>query len=536
MNLVRAVLGDMTEALDSDTDAIICDGIRISYRELKGQIDRYGNALRQLKVQRRRRLVFVSRDTPEFIFAFFAAMKLGAVPVVASERTDEGELEQIIRDSQADFLVCDDQFRARCEALKFHGQHHLTLLCLQGDNEIHPVLAKCAHSCSDGLETCLATLSDEAFWICSSGSTGRPKAVVHTHGPLHPACTYYHTEVLGLGRGDLVFCTSKLPFAYALGNGLLAPLKVGATVVLHPEWSSARSTLELIERHGPKAVFSTPSLYRSLLHELNSEGRASLQRVSHFVSAGEHLPGALIKRWKTETGRLIQDCYGCSETVFFALASIPEESSQGSVGKPIPGVEVRIVPHRRDDNVALGQLWLRHPFQAAGYGALQAETERRFKGGWFATGDLFEIDQAGCWHHKGREDDLIKIAGQWVHIREVENSVASESGVSESAAVTACDHDGLLRIALFIVPAEGEDPRGLLQRVKSSLAIQLPRRKRPRWLEVVDALPRTTTGKIRRQQLREWIEVQDSKSGLPFRRDHASSGSIPIVSDREGSP
>ncbi len=227
-----------------------------------------------------------------------------------------------------------------------------------------------------------------------------------------------------------------------------------------------------------------------------------------FVSAGEHLPPSLVSAWRRHSGRAIANCYGCSETIFLAFTGDGDTATPGSVGTPVPGVETKLEARTlAGGGRRSGRLYLRHPFMASGYGPLEEETARRFQDGWFATGDLFEIDDAGCWHHRGREDDLVKIAGQWVHVREVEDAVSAETAVAEAAAVTAHDRDGLLRIALFLVPAAGQAPDAVVATVRAALELRLPTYKRPRWIRSTPALPRTTTGKVQRHRLRRLIET-----------------------------
>jgi acyl-coenzyme A synthetase/AMP-(fatty) acid ligase len=211
----------------------------------------------------------------------------------------------------------------------------------------------------------------------------------------------------------------------------------------------------------------------------------------------------MLERWRLRTGRPLLDCYGCSETVFFVFASPAAGARPGSVGRPAPGVVAELrAPRGGSLDAEAGRLFLRHPFLAAGYGPLSRPRQARFADGWFETGDLFRRDADEFWRHCGRDDDLLKIAGQWVNLHEVEEAAAAAEDVALAAAVSAPDPDGLERIALFVTPEPRAASGALARRLESFLGERLPAHKRPKWLKVVAELPRTTTGKVRKAELR----------------------------------
>ncbi len=299
-----------------------------------------------------------------------------------------------------------------------------------------------------------------------------------------------------MGPGDLVYCTSNLSFAYSLAYALIAPLHVGATTLLDAEWASPERVVGLIERHRPRAMFSTPSLYRSMLHGLDADGWRTLAHVGYFVSAGEHVPATLARQWRERTGNAILDGIGTSETVSLICCSPIGGVRDGSVGHPLPGVELRILDGDGADVGAgeTGHLRVRHPFLFERYANLAEVTAERFRDGWLATGDLFLRDRDGYCFHRGRRDDLLKVAGQWVLHQEVEETAQADPPVVGAAAIAVADRDGMRRIALFVIPAEGNAEDALAAGVRERLARELPRYKNPRWVRVVAEFPRTSTG------------------------------------------
>lgn len=497
-NLADSVLADARHPDRVDTVAILIDNERITYGQLADAVDRFGGALRRLGLQPGDRMVIVGQDSLELVAAFLGAMRVGVVGILAPTRISADDLALVVDESGAKILGCDAALRPTCEAALTHVGTACRLLSTDDPSGLADRARVDAFTAPDLAEDA------EAFWVCSSGSTGRPKGISHRHQALPDACLAFHRDVLGLQPGDVVLCVSKLPFAYAIGNGLLAPLALGLTIVLDRRWPSVARSFELVTRHRPRVVFSTPTHWQSLFEQRGDPRWRKLAAVELLVSAGERLPVPLAEAWTGTTGQVIRDAWGTSETVFLGLAADPS-CSPGSVGKPLPGVEVRLEPRDGDD---VGELLIRHPFQATGYGPRREEAARRFSDdGWFRTADLFRIDDAGCWHHMGREDERIKVAGQWVGLPEIEAVLGAHPAVSAGVAVAARDPQGRERVAFCLLPAHGVEPQEAVARIIEA-AEQLPKVKRPRWVRAFEAFPRTTTGKIQRRGLRALIEAE----------------------------
>ena len=330
---------------------------------------------------------------------------------------------------------------------------------------------------------------------------------MHAHRSVLPA-GQGQREIVGIGPGDRVFATSKLFFAYALENGLLGPLALGATAILHPDWADVDQVEEVVARHQPTAIFSVPSFYRRLL-ALPQARLAPFRAVRHYVSAGERLPVSMFDAWRGATGREILTIYGMSET-FCAAFMTPRDATGGlRSGRPLAGVDVRLLAEDGRDAAAgqPGVLWVRHPALSSGYANRPEATREQFRDGWFCTKDVFVRDADGGYSHQGRSDELVKVAGQWVQPGELEEAVQGLDGVAEAACVPVPDADGFERMALFVA-ARGQDPQAAIAAAAAACEQKLPRHKRPKWILPVDELPRTATGKIQRYKLRELLELQ----------------------------
>jgi acyl-coenzyme A synthetase/AMP-(fatty) acid ligase len=345
---------------------------------------------------------------------------------------------------------------------------------------------------------------DMAFWIYTSGTTGSAKGAVHLQRDVL-AADAYTGGVLGVGPGDVLFGTSKLFFAYTLGNCLFGSLRLGATTVLYDGWPDAKTVAETLRRYRPSVVFSVPTLYRNMLGEGVAAAEPAFRSVRHYVSAGERLPEALWHKWREATGVEILDGMGTSETIYMLLSNYPGKVRPGSSGTATPGTELKLAD-AEGRPVAPGEagiLWARIASRADRYWNARDKSQEAFHGPWFRTGDMYTVDEGGYWHHQGRFDDMLKISGQWVSPAEIEEVVLAATPCTDAAVVGVPDPDGLPRTALFAVPPQGGFDSGALEvLIRRVVSERLSPYKCPKWVRFVNEIPRTATGKVQRFKLR----------------------------------
>jgi benzoate-CoA ligase len=507
LNAVELFLG--TEALErhGTHPALICGEESLSYAGLAAQVAQAANALRALGVAPGDRVLLLMRDTPEFAAAWLGAVHAGAVAIALNTKLSEQEYRHIRADSGARLAIVEDVFvRARPDLAAEHlgeGQGGLAIAGAGGAGS-PPSWREALSRAAPQAKPFDAGREHPAFWLYSSGTTGKPKGIVHSHRSLLPA-GQAQREVLGLRPGDKVIATSKLFFAYALENGFLGPLSIGATAVLHPDWAEADAIAGLVERHKPAAFFSVPTFYRMLL-ALPPSRLAPFRDIRRFVAAGERLPAPVIEQWRKATGRELLSLYGMSETFCVCMLTPPGTSVAPRTGKALAGVDTRLVAAggQEADGGTPGELWVRHPALALGYANRPEQTAAQFRDGWFCTRDLFVRDAEGFFSHQGRSDELVKIAGQWVQPGELEEAVAGDPAITEVACVQVTDGEGFERLALFVT-TRGEAAHALAAAGRVCEE-KLPRFKRPKWIRAVPELPRTATGKVQRFKLRELLE------------------------------
>ena len=350
------------------------------------------------------------------------------------------------------------------------------------------------------------TSADEvAFWLYSSGSTGMPKGVGHMHTSPMNTAVHFGQGILGIQESDIVYSAAKLFFAYGLGNGMTFPMSVGATTILLPGRPTPQSVFDVLNKHQPTLYFGVPTLYAAILADPTCSPEAGSRALRMCVSAGEALPEEVGNAWREKFGVDIIDAVGSTEMLHCFLSNIPGNVRYGTSGKPVPGYEVRLVDEHDSavETGEIGELLVNGSSSADAYWNQREKSRNTFQGLWTRTGDKYYCDDEGFYHYCGRTDDMFKVSGIWVSPFEVESALISHQSVLEAAVVPKDDGEGLLKPKAFVILNSGFDGDGLYDTLKDHVKNQIGAWKYPRWIEFVDELPKTATGKIQRFKLRE---------------------------------
>ena len=490
--------------------AIECGGEKITYDEVLANVNRIGSALRdRLGVRPEERVLLVLHDGPAFVYAFFGAIKIGAVPVPLNTLWKPADYAHVLRDSRASVLIASAEVLPQVEKIPADALSRLRHRVVAGENE-RPGFERFSELLGQGSQTLDAepTSRDAAgFWLYSSGSTGAPKGCVHLQHDMVLCARLFGTGVLGIRSTDRTFSVAKLFFAYGLGNALYFPFSVGATTILWPGAPTPENVFGVIEKHRPTLFYSVPTGYGMMLAWTGAHPPVpDLSSVRVAVSAGEALPAALYERFKTRFGVDIIDGIGSTEALHMFIANRPDDIRPGSSGRLVDGYDARLLddqgaPVNRGD---IGNLWISGDSVCAEYWHQHEKTKDTIEGRWIRTGDKYTQDADGYYWYAGRTDDMLKVGGLWVSPIEVENALVAHPAVLECGVVGREDRDALLKPVAFVVVRDGvvtspELAKDLQQFVRERLAEY----KRPRWVEFVKELPKTSTGKIQRFRLRD---------------------------------
>jgi benzoate-CoA ligase len=488
--------------------AIECQDRRVSYASLYEYVNRTGSALRtELAVRPEERILLLMLDEPEMVFAFFGAIKIGAVPIPTNSMWTAADYEFLLRDSRAAVVIVSAALYSRIVDVlpKCRWVRHIVVV---GDvSDAHTITFNAlTGAASPMLEAEPAGRDAPAFWLYSSGSTGRPKACVHLQHDMEVCAETYARDVLGIDHTDRCYSVAKLFFAYGLGNAMYFPLAVGATSILWPGAVTAPLVYDVIERHRPTLFFSVPTQYAMLLAHSRSPQDFDLSSIRRAVSAGESLPPAIYARFRERFGVDILDGIGSTEVLHIFISNRPGKVRPGSSGLLVPGYEAKIV----DENGAVvptgetGSLLIKGDSTCAFYWNRHELTKRTIEGSWIRTGDHYRQDQDGFFWFAGRSDDMLKVGGIWVSPTEVEHTLCEHQAVQQCAVIGRNDNDGLTKPLAYVVLRDGVHPTPeLATELQAFARTRLAEYKRPRWVEFVGALPTTATGKVQRFKLRE---------------------------------
>ena len=472
-----------------------------SYTELAGRAARFANALERLGVAPEARLLLVMLDSINAVACFLGAIKAGVVPVLLNTRLAPRDYAYILDDSNAAGLVVSDSLVSTVL-----GDARLPGIVLidGGDAQGHTLLETAMTEASEQHRTVPTRADDICFWLYTSGTTGAPKGVVHLHGHLARTAELYAGPVLNMTADDVVFSAAKLFFAYGLGNSLTFPMAAGATTILHAGPPDAESVCAILRQQRPTLFFGVPTLYAMLLASdaLPAAGEHAMRLC---VSAGEPLPPDLLHRWRGRTGADVLDGLGTTEMLHIFISNRIGDITPGSTGRAVPGYDIRLVDEngRPCKPGEMGVLEVSGPTSALMYWSQRDKTKDTFRGPWTRTGDNFLVDETGLLTYAGRHDDMLKVGGIYVSPFEVEAALVRHDSVLEAAVIGHPDQDALIKPKAFVVLNAGKEGSETLKRqLQDFVRADLAPYKYPRWIEFIDALPKTATGKIQRFRLR----------------------------------
>jgi acyl-coenzyme A synthetase/AMP-(fatty) acid ligase len=469
--------------------ALECGDERMTYGALRQSVRQSAGAWQAMGLRQGERVIVIAPDSIDWVVAYLGVIWAGGVAICINPRLAMAELAPILTESEVRFVWCEAETMAALKQLT-GGMAQAPTLVVSGPGD-SPWASELRRARE--LEPLMQDEEAPALWIGTSGTTGASKGVMHAQRvALQPHS--FALGVLNLTPADRLYASSKLMFAYALGNSLFAGLRAGATVILDRQWPDPERVLKMVRQHQPSLVFCVPTLYSKML-QCGVAQQLKGQGIRHFVSAGESLPATVRKGWHEATGTAIVSGYGTSETLCLMLYT----QDDSGLLQTTPQVQVRFAPEL--DPGLPQRIWLRSSTVALGYWKRPQAQADGFHEGWYCPGDMFLRRAHGKLEFAGRVDDMLKINGRWVSTLWVEQALVSAAGdsVVQLACVGVLTPEGLTALALLAIAAPQQQPQAV-QRVQEGIAA-LPTYRRPRWVHWVDALPLTATGKLQRARL-----------------------------------
>ncbi|MDP2480519.1 MAG: benzoate-CoA ligase family protein [Candidatus Palauibacterales bacterium] len=519
-NIADYFLDDRVREGRGERTALVMDTGRWTYGEVQVFANRFAHRLRGAGVEPEQRVLLALPDGVELVAALFAVLKAGAVAALVNPGLSAEEIEYFIGYTRATVLVTDRDrvgtFLEARERAARAARDFLKAVLVVGDPAFDEALA----SAPEEFDSFPTHRDDAAIWLFSGGTTGRPKAAVQTHTSYANASVCYGGQVIGYRPEDVTLSVPKLYFGYAMGANLFFPFAVGATSVLDPERCTAERLFGLIERHRPTVLVNVPTMVNRLVSDPSASTRdLSSLRVS--MSAGEALPVELHRRWDEAFGVELLDGLGTAEMWHIFLSNRRGDVRPGTLGKAVPGYEVRVCDEegRPLPRGETGWLWVRGHSRAIGYWQRMDESRRAFRGEWYASSDMVREDADGYVVYCGRGDDMLKVSGKWLSPKEVEDCLVEHPAVREAVVVGAANAAGLTKPWAFVVPESegsgaaagtdagagrpsGGDEGDLAEALQVWVRERLAPYKYPRRVVLVADLPRTHLGKVDRGAVR----------------------------------
>ena len=530
---VEVPLKSLAQAFDEATErapqrtAVVFYGRSISYRELREATDRFAAALADLGVKKGDRVALYLLNSPQFIIAYFGALKCGAAVTPISPVYTSHEVRYQLEDSGARVIVCQDILHEKV----VKSGAALDLVVVTNVNEYLPTLKRLfakkvevrghVHWLQDLLKkypaeapvVAIEPKTDLAALPYTGGTTGNPKGVMLTHHNLVAAQTMGQAAFSSLEPGKEVIL-AFLPFFHVYGQVviMLNGLCQGNLLVLFTS-PDTEEILEAMERYRATVFYGVPTLYE-YLKDHKDTNKTDWKRLKLVLSGADTLHESTVQGWAKRTGSNIIEGYGLSETCATSHVNPLHRSKIGSFGCPIPGMQAAVVDPDTLEFVPPGQtgeLVLCGPNVMQGYWKRPEESAQAFieKSGarWMRTGDLVRMDDEGYFHFYDRSKDLIKFKGHSIFAKDVEDVLYAHPQVKAAGVIGVPDPAVGQRIKAIVVLQS--DARGKVSEdeIKAYCRQTLAEYKVPHLIEFRGELPKTDVGKVSRRELRDESKV-----------------------------
>jgi acyl-coenzyme A synthetase/AMP-(fatty) acid ligase/thioester reductase-like protein len=483
----------ITATAHGDKIAIRHEGSSIRYAELASRVASAARRLADAGVHGQQRVALVSHDGIDHVVGLLAVQFLGAIAVMINPLLPNRDIAAMVEQAEAAWILADACSRER----DIGDDTPARLMALEdivssGKGVGTPVV--------DVPLAAPTSPHDIAFAVFTSGSMGIPKLVEHRHQDPIVASDRYAAHMLDLRSSDVLFSASRTTFAFGMQNLMIALLK-GATAVIAPRKISAAVIADLIAQARPTVMFAVPTIYQYLLDDATLSARIAQNSLRLCIAAGERLPQAVATRWFQRHGIRLLDSLGSSEAFSTYLSNVADVEHNNATGKLVPGFDA-VLRHEDGSPCRIGErgvMWLRGP-------SLSVSARDRAAGGlvdkgWYCTKDVFWRDADGYFYFCGRSDEMFKVAGQWVSPLDLEEVLLSHPAVREVAVTSSGEDDATLRTKAWVVSDIASD--ALADELRALCKARLDGRRYPHLVEFVEALPRTSTGKLQRAPLRQ---------------------------------
>ena len=504
LNITAEVLDRSLAAGCGGRTAFVRSGGAITFDEVSARVNALARGLAAHGFQRGMKVLIRMPNCPEFIIAFLALVRIGALPVLQNSLLSADEVAYVIDHSAAAAAITLDEIAA---PLREHSDRLSAGLVVArgaagGEASFEALIADSDAGPLDSADT---AADEPAFLVYTSGTTGRPKGIVHAHRWV-VALGDSNRYRIPTEMGDVAMATGEWSFISALGHNVLFPLRNGVTGAILEGRALPERVLQAVQQFRVTVLYSVATVYRRVLAMDGVENTYDLSSLRGCNATGEALEAATYEQWRGRIGCDIWEHYGISE-MQMVMGQGPRWSVRpGSIGKPLEGTRVEVL----DDDyqpVAAGEIG--HLLIAAdnpgfflGYHKDAEKTAEVLHDGWYHTGDLGYVDDDGYYWIAGRSDDCFKSRGIFISPIEIESALRKHDAVAEACVVPKADREIGNRIRAVIVPRDPSSAGdALADELRAALKGRIAPYKVPQIIEFTDALPKSPVGKVLRREL-----------------------------------
>ena len=494
-----------------------------SYKDVYTISEKFAASLHSLQFKKGDRLAVMLPNSPHYIFSLFSTLRLGGIGVQVNPMYVEREIEHILNDSGAEYMVVHDKLYERVKQVQSQTKlKHIIVVSLDGekielaDGDFH--FDECIdREVPPPPRVNINPDEDVAVLQYTGGTTGVSKGVMLTHRNLIANTEQLHDFMFkAVDKPDNPKIMGVLPMFHIFGLtfNVFLGLKAGCNIIILPRFD-VKEVLETVKREKPFHFSGVPTMYIALNSHPELE-KYGFDKVPYYYSGGSSMPVEQLNLFEKRTGGIFCEGYGLSETSPTTHYNPPfQERKAGSIGIPVPGLEVKVVQEKEEGYAEVpvgevGELIVKGPQVMKGYWNRQEDTNEVLKDGWLFTGDMARMDEDGYFYIVDRKKDVIIASGYNIYPREIEEVLYHHHAIQEVVVVGVPDSYRGETVKAFVKLKDGETTTAedILLYAKQHLAAY----KMPKLLEFREELPKSAVGKLLKRELRAEKELQTVRS------------------------
>jgi long-chain acyl-CoA synthetase len=539
INYPNISLGEMLQKstkIACNSTAIFYENIALTYNQLDHLVDSFGRAVQDMGVSKGDRVALYLPNIPQFVIAYYGALRIGATIVSCSPLFKDRELAYIVNDSGSKVLIFWNKLEQHVQAAKQKTRlEHVIctslddLLAAQGKGLTDDRTERSSTRFLDLVTrndypklSSIKPAEDLALLQYTGGTTGTPKGAMLTHRNLVVNAVQFATW-LNMRPGREVHL-SVLPFfhIYGMTAAMNAPIYTSSTMVLVSDPRNTKSILNSIDRYKPTIFCGVPASYIALINSPDVQHH-NIRSIRTCISGAAPLTQEIQRKFEELTGGRLVEGYGLTEAgpvTHVNPLDDPKKNRPGSIGIPISDTECKIVDMESGEvtlpPLEAGELAVKGPQVMRGYWNMPHETSLALRDGWLFTGDIAVMEKDGYFRILDRKKDMINVSGFKVYPREVEEVLCEHPAIKEAAAVASSDSDSGETVKAHVVLKDSCRGRVSSAEIVAFCRERLADYKIPRILEFVEVLPKSSVGKILRKDLRtqKGLDRKSLKFGL----------------------